>query len=294
MEITRYNRVKPIDATLWLGEAYDDKPRVHVEWPSDGSMRGATFTFGGDEKDFSFFIGLPWLGSLYVSFDRILPASWHKAARKWAERKAETINESEGSSTVYPYMLDPFDGRVTGVTLLGDHLSFKLWNSHSGWSQRDAKVAPWSGNGWYKGFFLRDVFLGQEKHTSHVVATRSLVCAMPEGDYAVEAEISHVTRKRALTSTKHAYCVTLKCDSGIPTPGKGENSYDCGEDAVFSWPSVEVKTEQLEFANGGRAEFLNNDAIDELAAQTVRDMQSYVAERRLRYGGRDWKPSANA
>lgn len=287
MEITRYNRVKPIDATLWLGEAYDDKPSVHFEWSSAGNMRGATFTFGGDEKDFTFFIGLPWLGSVYVSFDRILPASWHKAAREWAERKAEAINATEGRGTVYAYMLDPFDGRVTGVTLLGDHLSFKLWNSHSGWSQRDAKVAPWNGNGWYKGFFLRDAFLGKEKRTSHVVATRSLICQMPEGDYTVEVEISHVTRKRALTSTKHTYCATIKCDGGIPFPGKGENDYDCGEDAVFSWSSVEVPAYKIDTPTCA------GDKFDACILDAVRDMRDSIMERRQRYGGSDWRPSAN-
>jgi hypothetical protein len=55
----------------------------------------------------------------------------------------------------------------------------------------------------------------------------------------------------------------------VPFPGKGENSWDCGEDATHGYYGPAASIE---------------DAVGNLVTSTLK--------RRRKYGGRDWKPEA--
>jgi len=57
-------------------------------------------------------------------------------------------------------------------------------------------------------------------------------------------------------------------DKGIPFPGKGENSWDCGEDATYSLTCVASTVEE-----------------------SIGKMVESVMRSRLRHGGPKWRPS---
>jgi hypothetical protein len=63
----------------------------------------------------------------------------------------------------------------------------------------------------------------------------------------------------------------LDIERGVPTPGKGENSWDCGQDATYGLTCPASTVEE---------------ALASLRASVMRD--------RERYGGKDWKPEAVA
>lgn len=95
-----------------------------------------------------------------------------------------------------------------------------------GWSSS----MPW----WVDGSLHPGRLLGRHIYEMEVLEQRQVLVPMPEGPYPAEAELRIGIRGRRLWPWKHRtkeYELTLK--QGIPFSGKGENSWDCGEDAVF-------------------------------------------------------------
>ena len=70
-----------------------------------------------------------------------------------------------------------------------------------------------------------------------------VVIPMPEGVYHGTAKIERRTWKRPLWFAFSRVSTTIDCPRGIPFAGKGENSWDCGDDGLFGWgaegPSIE-------------------------------------------------------
>jgi hypothetical protein len=59
----------------------------------------------------------------------------------------------------------------------------------------------------------------------------------------------------------------VESETGVPVPGKGENSWDCGEDALYSLSTTAA-------------------TIDE----AIEKFKASVMKTRERYGGKDWMP----
>lgn len=93
-------------------------------------------------------------------------------------------------------------------------------------------VDPW----WVRGVSLNipDVILGRAKYSTELVADR-IACTvpMPEGQYAAMAKVERATWKRPRWFAKVRTSVSLEIPKGIPHAGKGENSWDCGDDGLF-------------------------------------------------------------
>ena len=62
-----------------------------------------------------------------------------------------------------------------------------------------------------------------------------VVIPMPEGIYHGTAKIELATWKRPLWFAKTQISTSIDCPKGIPFAGKGENSWDCGDDGLFGW-----------------------------------------------------------
>jgi len=113
-------------------------------------------------------------------------------------------------------------------------------------------------------FSVPDFFLGDVKVNYERLSKEHLGVAFPEKTYNVTATRRRVTRKRPRWFEESFIAVDLDCEDGIPIPGKGESSHDCGDTATYSYyaPNSTIK-----------------DAVSKL-------MKS-VSERRRKYGSGD-------
>lgn len=97
-----------------------------------------------------------------------------------------------------------------------------------GWSNQMPK--------WMSGsFYVLDFIFGQTKYTKRDLTFHEVMIPMPEGAYPATIQFEECTWKRPRlpwNSSKGIYA-DIKMKIGIPHEGKGENSWDCGEDALF-------------------------------------------------------------
>ena len=101
-------------------------------------------------------------------------------------------------------------------------------------------------------------------------STVPTVVPMPERAYPASVKLFESTWKRPRWFASRMVRAEVKIEKGIPFPGKGENSYDCGDDALFG---LTCKA----------------DTVEQAIAETV---ESALRNRR-RYGGSvDWQPAA--
>lgn len=149
-----------------------------------------------------------------------------------------------------------------GVTLFEDHLNFQIHNAGS--DCYDCK--GWKG--WHKGFFVSNLIFGRTKHEQKVLSVHEAVVPMPEGNYPATVKIVEDSWKWSRWPwPKVRLASEIEVKGGVPFPGKGENSWDCGEDAIISTGSSTPTV-----------------------AGAVGAMVSSVLRNRERYGGKNWVP----
>lgn len=126
---------------------------------------------------------------------------------------------------------------------------------------------------WWKNFSLHldDLLLGRRKYETQVLREEQVLIPMPERSYRGTAKVLRQTWKRPRWFPLRDTCVQIDMDEGeqIPVPGKGENSWDCDEDAVFGggYPGSTI--------SGG-----------------IGAMVASVLSTRRRHGGSSWVPEA--
>lgn len=175
-----------------------------------------SFNVVDGDRGIRFYAGIPWLFNLYFTVERVpewmLP--WH-----WEESSLRP-----GEKFRYP------EKRSIGVRVSGWTVWVSLWENEMEWSRDD----PW----WWKfNINLADLFLGQAKHTRSILAKGECNVPMPEGGYSACYTITASKQKRPRWPwAKRWLYVDIEIDSenGIPLPGKGENSWDCDDDAVYA------------------------------------------------------------
>lgn len=137
--------------------------------------------------------------------------------------------------------------------------------------------------GWRSGYLqpgerLANMLLGRVVHSEVEHARVGAVIPMPEGGYPATVALSRAQWKRPRWFAKVIYRTEtevldpLRC---VPVPGKGENSYDCGDDGIYS--STRPST-------GPDSEWV---------AAAVADFAGSAMRSRERYGsGQAWVPDA--
>lgn len=127
------------------------------------------------------------------------------------------------------------------------------WGRWGEWRKSD----PW----WVRGvsFDIRRAVLGKRVYIAEEMALVPCVVPMPEGEYAAVAKVQRVTRGFSRWFKRTGIEATLNIPKGIPFAGKGENSWDCGDDGLFG---------------------IGGNGIDDAIANAQRS----VTERRERYG----------
>ena len=110
---------------------------------------------------------------------------------------------------------------------------WNIWTSTMEWSSS----TPWWRNG---SFYFIDFLLGRHKHSESQVEHREVLVPMPERAYKGTAVLHLGKWKRPRWPfSKQMLRATVEMNEGeqIPVMGKGENSWDCGEDAIYSQTS---------------------------------------------------------
>lgn len=122
------------------------------------------------------------------------------------------------------------------------------------WWQFGGDTMEWSSRTpkWKHGSFnLANFFLGRVKHSTEVLSTHQVLIPMPEGAYPATVVLERSTWKRPRWFATVGRYADVKIAKGIPHQGKGENSWDCGEDRLFG---RSCKAETLEQAIAGTVE----------------------------------------
>jgi hypothetical protein len=154
------------------------------------------------------------------------------------------------------------DDRECQITVHHGCLWVALWRDPSGTSSRQND--PWWRH--QHCFDFADFFLGRQTHSKETVETRDVLIPMPEGSYPATVEFVRAKWKRPRWFALVKTCADVKIPKGIPFEGKGDNSWDCGEDATFGmWtPAASIE-----------------EAIGKVVSSVLRDRNRYGTPSRL-------------
>lgn len=160
---------------------------------------GVSVTVDQEDAALQFHVALPPV-SLWLSFRGVFSRAWlHRHFR--------------------------YEDRETSLRIHDWHLWWTVWRDDNGW---DSSVPRWrSGN----IDFLK-LLLGKEKYSTRDLNTHRVTIPMPEGGYPAEVRFFESTWKRPRWFARRLVRADIKPLKPIPFPGKGENSWDCGEDAL--------------------------------------------------------------
>lgn len=223
---------------LYLGPR---RPTLRVEWSPGHWSPALSLTVGSGDGDdgVSLHVGIPpmWF---FVGADGVLPASVSKRLRHNPHAMGVRI----------------FEGRIW-FDLLQDQHEYN--------TRRDR----------FRSFNLPivDWLLGRPVYSAEPIGKPEAVeIPMPERSYAATVQLSRCTWKRS--RWPKATVITraeVTIPEGLPFPGKGENAWDCGDDATSaaSFPCDSVP-----------------EAIGHMVGSVLRD--------RWQRGGRDWRPPVEA
>ena len=126
---------------------------------------------------------------------------------------------------------------------------------------------------WRDGnFSVINFVLGRTNYTTEVIEEAAIKIAMPEAEYQGTAKLMRAQWKRPRWPWPHVVMrAEIEIPNGVPFPGKGENSWDCGEDATYSMTAP---------ANS--------------IAEGVQKFTESVMRDRHRHGGPGWEPEVAA
>lgn len=247
--------VKPADPRGWhihwnnepeRGELIN--PRVWLHWGPNNVTWTVSFRVGrynglalefmraGTEEDYAVWINLGWL-SLWCSVQRL--------------RRYDAMDR-----TMF--------GRTTGIRLHEDHLVVQFECDDSEW----VWDGPRHGRQW--SCFLLDKLLGAARHSSRDRSAVVETLALPELTYYCDVRLHTDTWKRPRWPFRLVLeKATVRPWVAIPVPGKGENSWDQGDDAVREFTCV---------------------ARD--VAEAIDQLRESIERTRFERGGADWRPAA--
>lgn len=131
---------------------------------------------------------------------------------------------------VWKFLPEP--GREIELTVHNWAVWLKLWGRWGEWNSRD----PW----WVRGitFHIDDFILGDRKCVTEETRQPKRIAVEFDGYlYLGTAKFQRRTWKRPRWFAFVRESVTIDMDPGhgLPRAGKGENSWDCGDDAVCGW-----------------------------------------------------------
>lgn len=126
------------------------------------------------------------------------------------------------------------ESRQFNVSIHDWMIRFEPWSRWGEWNRSD----PW----WVRGVTLnldRCIF-GKQRHALEKHSEHDILIPMPEGNYQAKAtfQTRTWTWPRWFTRRREETDVEVLAPGGVPHRGKGENSWDCGDDGLCGY-SVE-------------------------------------------------------
>lgn len=197
------------------------------EWRA---LRWSNFGFGlsvkvgtnGSEHQLAASVYLGPLAAFWVNASGVVPY-------RWLERhKPDGSVDYQSRVTEAHVYLDP-----------GNHpvLSWKLWAPRDGYPRADRR--------WWRESYvnLYRWALGKTEHTCLVEQEGTVVIPMPEANYPATFKVEHRTNRHvsrlgrlwdAVMGPQQWRTTEITPGKPVPVPGKGENSWDCDDDAIHS------------------------------------------------------------
>lgn len=212
---------------------------LNWEWVLFGRTCGIALTLDDDCEDtVSGHVQLPLLLAFYWTVE-------HPALLRLVQRLVPKYQERQLSLRVHDWAV-----------------WWNVWHPACEWRSGTPR---WRSGSWH----VLDTLLGKVHYQSRVVEEeRPVQLHLPEGIYEARVSREECTWKRPRWFTDRRFYYEVKVEGGVPVPGKGESSWDCGQDAVFSRSSRAASREQ---------------AAEQFVAS--------VLETRERRGGKNWRPT---
>ncbi len=190
---------------------FGDRGCIHTEfyWWSHRCGLGVS----SDDEGWTFHAALPPL-AIWLVFD---------GCGLWLPKRLVDFNwETPPRQVLLP------DSRQCDFSISDWTIRFVPWGRTMEWSSKDA----W----WVRGVRvdLKDLFFGRMRCDRAILEENiPVVIPMPEGVYQGVIRRERWTRKRSRWFGETQESVWLEIPKGIPHAGKGENSWDCGDDGLF-------------------------------------------------------------
>lgn len=241
---------RPKGSAFWHGRAWLMFKRVewHVEWlfGKRASMCHIHFDIGAGDSHNGLLlaVSIPRLFGIYLGVTGVLPEKWRP--KRWST-----------------YLKDYLDcRREIGLSWHDGTLWVSLWED----PMESHRSDPWW---WQFNFNPADFFLGNSNYSTRDLSTERVDVAMPERVYPCTVRIFESTWKRPRWHwPRKMIRADIVPDTPIPFPGKGENSWDCGDDATWSM-TCPAQT----------------------PAEAARMLRDFVMRERVKYGGSHWIPA---
>jgi len=259
------------------------QPRAKGWWlfwtVRDGLWRWYTeakVAVGGEDNMLQLELGLPLLGKTAVGIR--VPRSW---TRGWIHHRREFGLELRGLWPTFYVGWDDQMGDMAGYyrsSYLDQGKSLPEYLNrvtlHPGWR------LSWGPVWWMR---LKNRLLGSVQiEKSEIRTYEDVELALPEGTYQGRVVFWRETVRRAHWRRYRDDVIgEWQGEQWLPFPGKGENSWDCGDDG-FKEHSKTIRRYVHE-------ESLEIDAED--VARVVADTIASVLRQRARYGGLRWQPA---
>lgn len=205
---------------FWFRPFGYQNPHICFEWIFKTNSCFAVLSIGGGEtnKELSLRLGVPLIGSFYLTFDNLLPYSLVPSKRvKWL------LDDSK------EYWDMPIE-REIGVRVFDWKIWVSLWSNPDEWSSKDPK--------WWK--FVIDplkFILGDMVHTEREIEKKYNCIVLPEGVYPVKVTHTyHKWKRPRWPFAIEKYVYEINSEEGILAhAGKGTTSYNCEDDSIFSF-----------------------------------------------------------
>lgn len=214
---------------------------AHCEWHLLSNHFGLSFNLGhsGDEDLLSFHFGCGLLAIWLILNPRHLHARLLKL-----------------------FKVEDYEDRQLSVSFHDSAMYWNIWTPSMEWNKQK--------HGRRQGAFHPvDFLFGRTKYSEVPIREERVEIPMPERSYPATVKLCEAQwrRKRWPLVWTRVRRAEITPDTPIPFPGKGENSWDCGEDATHSMTCQA---------------YSSSEAIGKMVASVMRS--------RMKYGGENWRP----
>lgn len=243
------DRSRTIPGTTLALPSIGDRGRFWVYGPGNRSLGSVEWGYGqgvggwlalglnmdGDERSLNGHVRLPWIGYLFWSLNGIIPD-------RLIPKKTVTFTTYEpyvfpaghvvqpGERKPVQHTYERRDDVKVGFSWFEDHLTWELFNV-SEHMQSDGKRRG--------SLFVMDALFGRTAYANEKIGPPvQAVACFPEGQYTLtlQREVSTWKRQRWPWSyVRKSVDITLEKPPEFH--GKGENSWDCGPDAIYGMSS---------------------------------------------------------